>query len=271
MVDGVPGDAETVSLAVARVGRSPFNQVVYAMNMLAGTGSERGAMLAALPPGSCVYAFDLEPRDHTVLKADVFQWRDGSEWPPDPPASWVQRFGEKPPQGLFEITWAGPVCTYFSRARTTGRASKRGSPEHKELMKAACALVRHIRHLLNGLRSRVYFLENPRGGLELQPCMRDLAPDLRPTTWCMWGTPFKKPEGIWTNLRVDLPCCSAATPCQGLRERWAKRLRGHGATAQLGPTRAGMPGAGTSDAVNPTPPKLVKYLMKEVLRQWPLL
>ena len=92
--------------------------------------------------------------------------------------------------GFFDVIWASPDCTQYSRARTTAK-------EPRNLEKAD-RLVKRCLELIFHLQPRVWFLENPDSGLlKTRDFMKDI-PFVR-VDYCMYGALYRKRTRIWTN------------------------------------------------------------------------
>ena len=240
---------------------------MYGLELFAGERSFSTEALKWLPTGSRILSLDWKApqtpsEDYLTLR--LSDWKHLKEWPPGTPPWWERRFGANP-ANAFDFVWASPPCTWYSRARTTGKASQRGSREHEMQMVLADRMVIKAREIIGALKPRHFFLENPRGGLQNRACMADIRHWKRDLSYCQYGTAFRKDEQLWTNLAVDLRRCSVRHPCPSLAGRLEKGLSGHSVTAQAGPSGSGQPGSKTAAAVNGIPTALTKVLVRRML------
>ena len=161
-------------------------------------------------------------------------------------------------QGTLTL-WASPPCTEYSRAKTTGKPVPyciNPQQPHRDLV-TADDNVRAAQEVIQQLKPRYWFIENPVGLLATRPVMRKLAHLQHTCTYCRYGTQFRKATHIWTNavLREPLKCCSPTTPCAEM-----KQFGHHRVTAQRGNSNTAT-GSGSAEAVYPIPAQLVHELM----------
>ncbi|KAK3285658.1 hypothetical protein CYMTET_6747 [Cymbomonas tetramitiformis] len=163
-----------------------------------GTGSVEREFLNCFPTASVV-TLDSEPTWHPTHVQSILEWNH-EEYPP----------------GYFDVIWASPPCRQYSQARTTG-----GPPD----LPQADKIVRRTLQIIDYLKPKHWFMENPRGrfpnALRLRPMMRRLPPPLV-CTYCMYGgrpAVTRKPHS-WGPIRSKLelgnprvytlyqrPCC----------------------------------------------------------------
>ncbi len=204
--------------------------------LFSGTGSVEREFLGCFPSATVVTLDSVAAWQPTHV-SDVRQW-DYQQYSP----------------GYFDVVWASPPCTQYSQARTTG-----GPPD----LATADACVKRTLQIIEYLKPRYWFLENPRGrypnALRLRPFMNALPPP-KVCTYCMYGERYMKPTCIWTNSVTPTPLlrCTVETPCAC---RWATGA--HAETAQLGPHPL-QTGAGVSKKVYPVPALLLRQLFQHL-------
>ena len=102
--------------------------------------------------------------------------------------------------GVPDVIWASPDCTTYSVAAISHH---RKQDEYGNLVpiteyaKFCDKVNKHLLDLLNELKPRFYFIENPRAALRTMDFMKGL---YRYTvTYCQYGEKRMKPTDIWTN------------------------------------------------------------------------
>jgi len=161
----------------------------------------------------------------------------------------------KYPVGHFDIIWASPPCTEYSRAKTT---KPRELPKADRIAKSALRLI-------SSLRPKTWFVENPVGMLKDRSFMKPYSKYMNTATYCMYGTPYRKATNFWTNkvLRTPLMKCSKETPCANFRELGHHEVsaqKGH--SGKLGPGNYRQKGMGVGTNVYPIPRKLMQALLR---------
>jgi hypothetical protein len=103
--------------------------------------------------------------------------------------------------GRPDVIWAGCDCTTFSVAsigfhRMQDPATGVLLPKTEAAAKAD-EVNRHTLQLIRDLTPRLWFIENPMGGLRKMDYMQGLPRHL--ITYCQYGFPSRKATDIWTN------------------------------------------------------------------------
>ena len=179
---------------------------------------------------------DIDPATFPSLVADITKWtQENLPWPP----------------GYFDIIWASPPCTEYSRAKTVGVRN----------LGAADRIVDAVMRIIEHLKPRAWFIENPRGMLRDRPMMAALVHLRHTCTYCRYGAPYQKETDIWSNVPLRLLHCMDS-PCA------VKRACGyHLQTAQRGASAGGtVPGTKRHQAYEP-PPALMDYLINAALTE----
>ena len=104
-----------------------------------------------------------------------------------------------------DIIWASPPCTGFSVASLghhwTG--GKNAYIPATDTVRLVIALAKKTLEIINHLKPKYYFIENPRGVLRKLDFMNDM---IRHTvTYCQYGDDRMKPTDIWTNSLLWVP------------------------------------------------------------------
>ena len=130
------------------------------------------------------------------------------------------------PQGHYDVIWASPPCTQYSRARTTAKEARD--------LEGADELVATARSIIEQLQPHYWFIENPQTGLLKK---REVVADLpfRDVSYCAYGLPYRKQTRIWSNAATDPAWVTHSCPGPGLCAQMEGRR--HRAVAQRGPGR----------------------------------
>lgn len=208
------------------------------LELFKGTGSV-GRVFAA--NGFDVTSVDMMPRWRPTIRRNILYWDPRHRFRP----------------GHFDVIWASPPCTEFSVAKTTG------PPRN---LKLANAIVRKTLRIIQYLRPRHWFLENPQTGLlKDQRQMRGLSyVDVDYCRFSDWG--YRKPTRVWYGSYRPRPGGrrAAIRPPKPLDDR---RCLGPGRCPNMGPdgkhlrllSGRGRPSASTYTKYR-VPGRLVAYL-----------
>lgn len=103
--------------------------------------------------------------------------------------------------GVPDVIWASPDCTTYSIAGISHHRKK--NPETGNLdpisdyAKFCDKTNQHVLELIRELNPKLFFIENPRGGLRKMFFMQNLK--RYTVTYCQYGDFRMKPTDIWTN------------------------------------------------------------------------
>lgn len=120
-------------------------------------------------------------------------------------------------KGIPDIIWASPDCTTYSIAGIGHHRRKNyvtGELEPvSEYAKFCDKTNKHVVNLIKELNPKVYFIENPRGGLRKMLFMQNLP--RYTVTYCQYGDNRMKPTDIWTNYPNPnfKPMCKNGDKC----------------------------------------------------------
>jgi len=103
--------------------------------------------------------------------------------------------------GVPDIIWASPDCTTYSIAGISHHRKKNNEISNLDAVsdyaKFCDKTNKHVLDLIKQLQPKLYFIENPRGGLRKMDFMKDLP--RYTVTYCQYGDKRMKPTDIWTN------------------------------------------------------------------------
>ena len=122
----------------------------------------------------------------------------------------IQRFG------LPDVIWASPDCTTYSVAAISHhrRRDEDGNlAPITEYAKFCDKCNQHVLELIHKLQPKVFFIENPRGGMRKMNWMQDIP--RYTVTYCQYGDTRMKPTDSWTNHPDPKfkPACKNGDPC----------------------------------------------------------
>ena len=132
----------------------------------------------------------------------------------------LQKFG-KP-----DVIWASPDCSTFSVAAISKHRRKNketGNLEPiTEYAKFCDEVDQHVLRLIEELKPKYWFIENPRGGMRKMSWMQGLP--RYTVTYCQYGETRMKPTDIWTNHPDPQfkPPCKNGDSCHEAAPRGAR-------------------------------------------------
>ena len=152
------------------------------LELFSGTGSVGSVFREH---GWEVVSLDWNPRFCPTIVADIRLW-EYKAYPPN----------------YFDVIWASPDCTQYSRARTSAR-TPRDFFHADSLVRAALAIIDYF--------GCPYFLENPQTGLLKERSFMEGRP-FQDVTYCSYGYKYQKKTRIWTNTSwIPRPLCDRRT------------------------------------------------------------
>lgn len=127
--------------------------------------------------------------------------------------------------GVPDVIWASPDCTSYSIAAISHHRTREtdGNLAPKsEYAKICDAVNTHVLKLIKELTPKLYFIENPRGGMRKMRFMKGLP--RYTVTYCQYGDKRMKPTDIWTNHPKPnfKPMCKNGDTCHEPAPRGAR-------------------------------------------------
>lgn len=127
--------------------------------------------------------------------------------------------------GVPDVIWASPDCTTYSIAAISHHREREENGNlagRSDYAKQCDRINMHVHNLIMMLSPKVWFIENPRGGMRKMDFMHGLKNWT--VTYCQYGDRRMKPTDIWTNHPIPnfLPPCKNGDPCHESAPRGAK-------------------------------------------------
>lgn len=171
------------------------------LEIFAGTQSFSKAVKRASEENVAI-TVDILDKFSPTHKADILSW-DYRQYP----------------RGYFDIIWASPPCTEYSKAKTRGERN----------LDLADALVQRTIEIIDYLSPQVWIIENVGTGLLVQR-MDDICPGLEKyfVDYCAYGKPYRKRTVFWCNVPLYLELCAGPGMCDGMEGTKHKGSCGNG-------------------------------------------
>lgn len=127
--------------------------------------------------------------------------------------------------GVPDVIWASPDCTTYSVAAISTHRKKEDngnlSPQ-TEYARKCDKINQDVIRLIEQLKPKYWFIENPVGGMRKMEWMQKLP--RYTVTYCQYGDKRQKPTDIWTNHPDPdfKPQCRRGAPCHEAAPRGSK-------------------------------------------------
>ena len=146
--------------------------------------------------GHQTFTLDNDSQFDATITEDILTWT--------PPAELINA----------NVLWASPPCQGFSVAVIGRNWNHDKTPKTPSAELAMSIAVRTL-EVIEILKPKYYFIENPRGMLRMMPFMQGMR---RVTvTYCQYGDTRQKPTDIWTNVPESVwkprPLCRPGASC----------------------------------------------------------
>ena len=150
-------------------------------------------------------------------------------------------------EGDFDVIWASPPCTEYSRAKTIGIRDIAGANE----------VVKRTLDIMDYLKPKYWIIENPETGLlKRQYFMVGIPFDN--VDYCKYGLPYRKRTTLWNNVDNWVPKPLCAKDCgQMIGNR-------HREAAQRGPTRGHETNRHKQSELYKVPAELIKEIFSSM-------
>lgn len=121
-----------------------------------------------------------------------------------------------------DVIWASPPCKTWSVAACYHHWNKDRTPKTEQAV-IGMKLLKHTLDLIDELKPKYFFIENPRGLMRKSSLLDDM-PIRNTVTYCQYGEERMKPTDIWTNCHewTPRPMCKNGDPCHISAPRGAR-------------------------------------------------
>ena len=114
----------------------------------------------------------------------------------------------------FDIVWASPPCTEYSKAQTNGHRDLAGANE----------VVKRTLEIINYLKPTFWIIENPQTGLLKEQSFMEGIP-YNDVDYCMYGLLYRKRTRLWNNIEDWTPRPLCTKNCENMSEDRKRHLR----------------------------------------------
>ena len=162
------------------------------LELFCGVNKSVGKVAEAM--GWEVISVDINPRANPVLLQDILDF-DETKYDKD----------------YFSFIWGSPPCEAFSRARSNAKIDR------DEAMQLADSLLNKTRQIIAYFDQAHWCIENPASSrIWSREISRGLLESSCVTSYCRFGTLYKKDTRIANSLGLSLPRCPGAGICPAM-------------------------------------------------------
>ena len=203
------------------------------LELFSGTQSFSKGVLNRFPSASTT-TVDLLPLFQPTYVADILTF-DYRQFAPE----------------TFDIVWASPPCTEYSKAKTRGERN----------LVLADSLVRKSLEIIDYLKPKAWIIENVGTGLLVQR-MEDIRPNLQKVfvDYCCYGKPYRKRTVFWSNIPLAFNLCPGAGQCPQMEGTKHRGSCGNGTQRY---NSVGVSSVWEKDAI---PDALIQSLLEQIIR-----
>ena len=122
------------------------------------------------------------------------------------------------PPGHFDLLWASPPCTQYSKAKSRGVRDLEG----------ADTLVRKVFEIIDYFKPNAWVIENVGTGLLVNRMKNIRDVPIFITDYCCYGKPVRKRTALWSNKELHLMLCPGRDQCDQMIDNKHKSSVGNG-------------------------------------------
>ena len=160
------------------------------LELFSGTGS---VGKVATEMGYTVISLDRDMR--ASIQIDIMDW-DYTDFQPH----------------MFDVIWASPPCTEYSRAKTVGVRDIEGSNK----------VVKRTLDIIEYFQPKYWIVENPQTGLLKDQDIMVWIP-FNDVDYCRYGMPYRKRTRLWNNVDLWKPKPLCFRDCGAMNEAKARQ------------------------------------------------